>query len=100
VIELVRTSLGRIAVDEQALNRLLRDATERIDGVDSVHGRRGVRVAVEAEGDVEVTIGIVSVHGVVLPELGRRVQDRLCDVLRAALEPRSLRIDVAIEEVA
>jgi uncharacterized alkaline shock family protein YloU len=100
VIDLLRTSRGRVAVDDRALDRLVREAAERVDGVEAVHTRRGVRIAVEAEREVVVAIGIVAHTGVVLPELARRVQERIGEVLGTVLEPRSLRVDVAIEEVA
>jgi uncharacterized alkaline shock family protein YloU len=100
VIDLLRTARGRVVVDDRALNRLVRDAAERVDGVEAVLARRGVRIAVEPEREVVIAIGIVAHTGVVLPEVGRRVQDRIGEVVGTVLEPRSLRVDVAIEEVA
>jgi uncharacterized alkaline shock family protein YloU len=100
VIDLLRTSRGRVAVDDRALDRLVREAAERVDGVEAVHARRGVRIAVEPEREVVVAIGIVARTGVVLPDVARGVQAGIGEVVETVLEPRSLRVDVAIEEVA
>jgi uncharacterized alkaline shock family protein YloU len=87
-------------VDDRALDRLVREAAERVDGVEAVHARRGVRIAVEPEREVVVAIGIVARTGVVLPDVARGVQAGIGEVVETVLEPRSLRVDVAIEEVA
>jgi len=100
VIDVERTSLGRIAVDEAALTRLVRQAIERVEGIQAVRARRGIRLVVEEDRAIVVSVGVVARAGAVLPEIGRRVQERVVDVVRTALEPSAVRVDVTIEEIA
>ena len=99
MIDVDRTAFGRIAVDEAALTRLVRETAERVEGVHAVRGR-GTRISVEKERAVIVMVGVVARAGTGLAELGRNVQERVAQALRTALEPSALRVDVTIEEIA
>ena len=99
MIDVDRTALGRIAVEKAALTRLVREAAERVEGVHAVRARRGTHIEVSEHRAVAVSLAVVARAGAVLPELGGRVQERVAEVVRTALEPSSLRVDVTIEEV-
>jgi uncharacterized alkaline shock family protein YloU len=99
MIDVERTDLGRIAVDEDVLTHIVREAAASVDGVHAVRGRSG-QPTVDAERAVTVTIGVTCVGGVVLPDVARRVQAEIGKVVSQALDPSALRVDVAVEEVA
>lgn len=99
MIDLERTDLGRIAVDEDVLTDIVREAAASVDGVHSVRGR-STQLALEAERAVTVTIGLSCVGGVVLPDVARRVQTEIGAVVSRTLDPTTLRVDVTVEEVA
>ena len=100
MIDVDRTPFGRIAVDAAALAGVVRGAAERVEGVHAVQARRAIKIEVSEHRAVTVSIGVVARAGTVLPDLGRRVQERVAEDVQAALEPSSLRVDVTIEEVA
>jgi uncharacterized alkaline shock family protein YloU len=99
MIDVTRTPLGRIAVARKALARLVRDAAEGVDGARVVRPRRTLQVTVAEDGSASVELALSAPHGAVLPELGRRVQERVAEVLCAALDVTIAHVDVTIEEI-
>ena len=91
MIEVARTSLGRIALDPKALPRLVREAVEgagaRVDALD---------VSLEDSGAAVVAVTITAPRRAVLPELGALVQQRTAEALQQALEAPPSRVDVTI----
>jgi uncharacterized alkaline shock family protein YloU len=99
MIELASTPLGRIAVERKALVEVVQHAVEGVDGARTVRSRRTLRVEVADDGVASVELALSAPHGTVLPELARRVQDRVVDVLRALLGTPHVRVDVTVEGV-
>jgi uncharacterized alkaline shock family protein YloU len=99
MIDVARTALGRIAVERKALARLVQAAAEGVDGARVVRVRRTLQVAVAEDGTVSVELALSASHGAVLPELARRVQERVADVLRATLGAAGVRVDVTVEGI-
>jgi uncharacterized alkaline shock family protein YloU len=99
MIELERTSLGIVSVDERALVRLVRDAALAVDGVRTVRPRRGVRLEVLDGRGPAVAIVVSARRGAVLPQVGRGVQRRVADALRASLGDPPTKVDVTVDGV-
>jgi uncharacterized alkaline shock family protein YloU len=91
--ELDRTPLGGIAVDPKAVERLVRDAAEGVDGASMV------RVTVDLAEESTAALTITALRGAVLPELGAVVQQRVAEALDQALGAPPGRVDVTIEAV-
>ncbi len=96
--ELVRTGEGSIAISRTALSRLVVRAAEQVDGVRVRRPRRGLRIDV-AGGHARVSLELTARRGVVLPELGRAVQEQVAEALATMLEVKVDAVDVSIEEV-
>lgn len=99
MIDVARTPLGRIAVERKALARLVQNAADGVDGARVVRPRRTLQVTVADDGTAGVEFALSAPHGAVLPELGRRVQERVAEALRAALDMAISHVDVTIEEI-
>lgn len=99
MIDVARTSLGRISVDQKAFARLVHDAAEGADGTRVVRSRRTLQITIAEDGTPNVELAISASHGTVLPELGRRVQERVAEVLRATLGVADVRVDVTVESI-
>jgi uncharacterized alkaline shock family protein YloU len=96
VIELERTALGTIGVDERVLGGL---AEHTARGAPGVHAVRKPEVLVEDDRSVSVSLAVVVEPGAVMPEVGRAVQERVAGALTTAIEPRGVRVDVTVEGV-
>jgi uncharacterized alkaline shock family protein YloU len=92
VIEVARTSLGRITLDPKALSRVVSEAAEgagaRVGALD---------VSLEDSGAATVAVTITAPRRAVLPELGALVQQRVAEALQQALETPPARVDVTID---
>ena len=91
--ELARTSLGGIAVEPKALERLVRDAAVSVDGV------KVIRASLSLEEDRVAAVTVTAPRRAVLPELGALVQQRIADALQQSLEAMPSRVDVTIEAI-
>ncbi len=94
MIEVARTSLGRIALDPKALSSLVREAAEgagaRVGALD---------VSLEDSGAATVAVTLKATRRAVLPELGALVQQRTDEALQQALETPPTRVDVTIDGI-
>jgi uncharacterized alkaline shock family protein YloU len=94
VIEVARTSLGRITLDPKALSRLVREAAEgagaRVGALD---------VSFEDGGAATVAVTITAPRRAVLPELGALVQQRVAEAVQQALETPPACVDVTIDGI-
>jgi uncharacterized alkaline shock family protein YloU len=99
VIDLEHSELGRIAVDEEALTRLVRDAAASVAGVRSVRSR-STHVTLDDPRAATVVVSLSCAAGAVLPDVARRVQADVGAAIANALDARPLRVDVTVEEVA
>jgi len=95
----LRRPEGAITVTAAALQRLVVAAAESVEGARVRRPRRGLSLAI-AGTRTEVSLELVARDGVVLPELGRAVQERVADALVTACDLDVARVDVAIEEIA
>jgi uncharacterized alkaline shock family protein YloU len=91
--ELARTSLGGIAVEPKALERLVRDAALSVEGV------KVVRATLSLAEDVAAAATVTAPRRAVLPELGALVQQRIADALQQSLEAMPSRVDVTIDAI-
>jgi uncharacterized alkaline shock family protein YloU len=94
----IRRPEGVITVTPAALQRLVVAAAESVDGARVRRPRRGLSVTI-AGSRTEVSLELTARDGVVLPDLGRAVQERVADALVGACDLEVARVDVAIEEV-
>ena len=92
MIEVARTSLGRITLDPKALSRVVREAAE---GAEARVG--ALDVSLEDSGAATVAVTITAPRRAVLPELGALVQQRVAEALQQALETPPARVDVTID---
>ena len=91
--ELARTTLGGIAVDPKALERLVRHAAASVEGV------QVVQVTLSLEDGSAAAVTLTAPRRAVLPELGTLVQERVAEALGQALDAIPSRVDVTIEAV-
>jgi uncharacterized alkaline shock family protein YloU len=99
MIELERTELGAVSVDEGALVQLVRDAALGVDGVRGVAQRRGVRLQMPDGGGPTVSVVVSARMSAILPDLARGVQQRVADTVRATLGVVPSQVDVTVDAV-
>jgi len=99
VKELIRTPLGRIAVEPKVLERLVRDAAASVDGARVVRPGRALTLTLDDSGVAEVSVALAAARGIVLPELAGLVQRRVSEALEAALGAPPASVDVVIEAI-
>ena len=91
-------SAGSITVTAAALSRLVVQAAEQVDGVRVRRARRGLDVRF-AGGRASVTLELSARHGLVLPELAGRVQERVASAVSETCDVEVDAVDVAVVEV-
>jgi uncharacterized alkaline shock family protein YloU len=89
---------GTITVTPAALQRLVVAAAESVDGARLRRPRRALTLAI-AGRRAEVSLALSARQGSVLPDLGRAVQERVAEALRATCDLDVAAVDVLIEEV-
>jgi uncharacterized alkaline shock family protein YloU len=99
MIDVARTALGRIAVERKALAKVVQATVESVDRARTALPRRTLLVEVAEDGAARVELALSAPHGAVLPELARRVQDRVAEVLRATLGTSDVRVDVTVDGI-
>jgi uncharacterized alkaline shock family protein YloU len=99
MIDVARTPLGRISVERKALAKVVQEAVEAVDGARTIRPRRTLVVEVAEDGAASVGLTLSAPHGAVLPELARRVQGRVAEMLRATLGTTDVRVDVTVEGI-
>ena len=99
MIEVGSTPLGRIAVEPKALESLVRDAADRVDGARVVRPGRTLRVSLGEDGKATASLSLSAARRMVLPDVGRLVQARVSVALATALGAPPERVDVAIERI-
>jgi uncharacterized alkaline shock family protein YloU len=91
-------SQGTITLTPSALAGLVTHAAEAIEGVQVRRGRCRLEVGF-ADGTARVRLELTARYGVVLPELARRVQERVTEALATMCRIRVEAVDVSVEEV-
>lgn len=98
MIELAPTGHGRISVAARVLAELVTRAAGDVDGVVTVRSGRALHVHVE-DGAPAVELAVVAAMGAPLPDVGRRLQERVAAALETALGTAPRRVDVTIESI-
>ncbi|NUT55015.1 MAG: Asp23/Gls24 family envelope stress response protein [Thermoleophilia bacterium] len=89
---------GDVRIEGDALAGLVLSAAGLVDGARARRPRRGLDVDV-SDGSVRVQLELAARYGTVLPELARRVQERVTEALRTSAGLAVERVDVTIEEL-
>jgi uncharacterized alkaline shock family protein YloU len=89
---------GEALISHDVLARYAADAAREVDGVRTLVGRRGVRVA-EDGGVVTLELHLGVDWGVSIPELGASVQARVGDYLARMADVHPAAVHVVVDEV-
>lgn len=89
---------GTITVTPPVLANLVTQAAEEVDGARVRRGRRRLEIEVTQER-ARVRLELAARYGVVLPDVARRVQERVADALTTMCKVTIDAIDVSVEEV-
>jgi uncharacterized alkaline shock family protein YloU len=92
------TDHGTIAVTPSALAELVTRAAESVDGAQVRRGRRRLEIDVDGR-EARVRLELTARYGVVLPELGRAVQEQVASALSTMCAVQVQAVDVSVEEV-
>jgi len=94
----VRSPEGTITVPDSVLAQIVRRAAEAVEGARVRRPRRGLEVEIDGSR-AAVSLELAVRHGVVLPELAERVQERVATALRTMCGLEVEQVDLAIEEL-
>jgi uncharacterized alkaline shock family protein YloU len=89
---------GQASISTEILARYAADAASEVEGVRSLAGRRGVKVA-EADGVVRVELHLAVDWGASIPTVGRMAQARVREYLGRMADVEPEVVDVTIDEV-
>jgi uncharacterized alkaline shock family protein YloU len=89
---------GTITVTPSALAGLVLSAAETVDGAHVRRGRRRLDVDV-GDSAARVRLELTARYGIVLPELAKKVQERVAEALTAMCRVEVEAVDVSVEEV-
>lgn len=89
---------GSITVTAPVLAMLVAEAAEEVEGARVRRGRRRLEIDVSG-GGARVRLELAARYGLVLPEVARRVQERVAAALTTMCKLRIDAIDVSVEEV-
>jgi uncharacterized alkaline shock family protein YloU len=89
---------GTITVTAPVLATLVTQAAEEVEGARVRRGRRRLEIDVSGEG-ARVRLELAARYGLVLPEVARRVQERVAAALTTMCNVTIEGIDVSVEEV-
>jgi uncharacterized alkaline shock family protein YloU len=96
--DVLLTDLGRVAVAQRELSRLVVRAAEGVDGARVRRPRRGLHLEI-ADGRAHVSLELTVRRGCVLYEVARAVQGRVAEALATMLEVRVEGVDVTVEGI-
>jgi uncharacterized alkaline shock family protein YloU len=95
---LVEESTGSVRLSEAALTQIVRRAVSSVEGARLQKGRH--RLGVElGDGRARAELRLSVAYGLVLPEVGRAVQEQVTEALAAMCDVEVDAVDVAIEEL-
>ena len=94
----MRSDRGTVTVASGVLSQVVVQSAESVDGARVRRPRRGLEVEVDG-GAANVSVELAVRFGLVLPDIGRAVQERVGEALGSVcgLETRS--VDVSVEEL-
>lgn len=90
---------GAVTVTPAALERLVVEAAQSVDGARVRRPKRSVEVG-HGGGRASVSLELVVEGGVPVPELARAVQERVTEAVAATSGLEVERVDVSVEEIA
>jgi uncharacterized alkaline shock family protein YloU len=89
---------GNVSVTEGALQQIVTQAVESVEGVRLRKGRR--RMVLELEGGrARAELALRVAYGRVLPDVARAVQESVADALTAMCGVSAATVDVTVEEL-
>jgi uncharacterized alkaline shock family protein YloU len=91
--------VGAISVSPAALERLVVQAAQSVDGARVRRPKRSVEVE-HLDGRASVSFELAVERGVPVPELARTVQERVAEAVAATSGLQVERVDVSVEEIA
>lgn len=94
---------GQASISADILARYAADAADEVVGVrglseSHIPGRRGVKVSSD-DGGVRVELHLAVEWGASIPEVGRNVQDRVCEYLLRMADVEPAGVDVVVDEI-
>ncbi|MDX6400444.1 MAG: Asp23 family, cell envelope-related function [Gaiellaceae bacterium] len=95
---LPQSAAGTITVTPSALNSLVAQAGDSVDGAQVRRGRRRLEIEVSA-GHASVRLELTARFGAVLPEVARAVQEEVAAALATMCAVEVDGIDVFVEEI-
>ena len=95
----LRRPEGAITVAPAALERVVVQAAESVDGARVRRPKRSVELE-HGAGSASVSLELAIEHGVPVPGLARAVQERVVEAVAATSGLEVERVDVYVEEIA
>lgn len=89
---------GSVAITDAALQQIVAQAVESVEGARLRKGRRRLELAVD-RGHVRADLELGVAYGRVLPEVARAVQERVGDALATMCGFVVDAVDVSVEEL-
>jgi uncharacterized alkaline shock family protein YloU len=89
---------GQASISAEILARYAADAASEVEGVRSLAGRRGVKVATGEDG-VRVEVHLELEWGASIPEVGQIVQVRVAEYLQRMADIAPPVVEVIVDEV-
>jgi uncharacterized alkaline shock family protein YloU len=89
---------GHASISSDVLASYAADAARDVPGVRGFPGRRAVRVSDE-DSRVRVELHLAVDWSASIPEVGRAVQDRVCEYLARMASIETATVDVVVDEV-
>jgi uncharacterized alkaline shock family protein YloU len=89
---------GQATISPDILARYAGDAAREVDGVQSVTGRRGVKVT-EADGVTHVEVHVCLAWGASIPEVGTAVRERVGRYLAQMAKAATTEVEVIVDEI-
>ncbi len=95
---------GQASISSDILARYAADAAQEVEGVHGLAesplpGRRGVKV-VTSDADLRVELHVAVDWGASIPDVGRRVQERVREYLASMADVEPTVVDVIVDEIA
>jgi uncharacterized alkaline shock family protein YloU len=89
---------GQASISADILARYAADAASEVEGVRGLAGRRGVKIEGEG-GEVRVELHLELDWGASIPDVGRRVQERVSEYLGRMADIAPASVEVIVDQV-
>jgi uncharacterized alkaline shock family protein YloU len=88
---------GQASISADILARYAADAAAEVEGVARLTGRRGVKI--EGDDELRVEVHVEVEWGASIPDVGRRVQQRVGDYLARMADVPPAIVEVVVDRV-